>query len=125
MAGNQACVLVVDDEPSICETLCELVEMTGCSAIVASNGAEALRVLERRRPCLIILDIMMPVMSGSEMLEVMRRRADLADLPVLVSTSAPDRAPRGVPVVPKPIDIDVVWGWIRRTCQCGGAGHDA
>ena len=118
VAGDDDCVLIVDDEEGIRDALCELVEMAGCSAILASNGAEALKVLEHRRPCLIIVDLLMPVMSGAEMLESMRRIPALAAVPVLISTSAPNRAPAGIPVVPKPIDIEIVWGWIRRTCRC-------
>jgi CheY-like chemotaxis protein len=117
-AIEKHCVLVVDDEEGIRETLREVVDMAGCSALVAANGAEALKLLERRRPCLIILDLLMPVMSGNEMLEAMKKQPALASLPVLISTSAPSRAPAGVPVVPKPIDIEVVWDWMRRTCNC-------
>jgi len=113
------CVLVVDDEPGIRESLCELVEMAGCSALTAAHGAEALKLLEQHRPCLIILDLLMPVMSGNEMLDVMRRQPALAAVPVLISTSAPHLAPPGVPVLRKPIDINVVWDWIRRSCHCG------
>jgi two-component system, chemotaxis family, chemotaxis protein CheY len=118
--GHRDCVLVVDDEEGIRETLCELVEMTGCSALLAANGAEALRLLRDHRPCLIILDLIMPVMSGNDMLEVMKKDPALAALPVIISTSAPGRAPSGLPVVCKPVDINVVLDWIRRSCHCAG-----
>jgi CheY-like chemotaxis protein len=117
--GHKQCVLVVDDEQGIRETLCELAEMVGCSAMAASNGAEALKLLHQRRPCLIILDLLMPVMSGTELLEAMKREPAWASLPVIISTSVPARAPAGMPVVTKPIDIDVVCEWMRRTCNCG------
>ena len=110
-------MLVVDDEPDIRDTLCELVEMVGCSAIVASNGAEALQLLRARRPCLMILDILMPVMTGIEVLEALKNEPTLA-VPVVVSTSAPGRAPPGFPVVKKPIDVAVMIDWMRRTCRC-------
>jgi two-component system, chemotaxis family, chemotaxis protein CheY len=112
------CVLVVDDEEGIREALTELIEMIGCTAMVAANGQEALKLMAQRRPCMIILDLLMPVMSGEEMLEVMKQHPTLASVPVLISTSAPGRAPAGMPVVAKPIDIEVVWNWIRRTCRC-------
>jgi CheY-like chemotaxis protein len=113
------CVLVVDDEEDIRESLTEVVEMAGCSAIVASNGAEALRLLKDHHPCLVILDLLMPVMTGTELLDEMRKLPALTDVPVLISTSAPARAPTGAFVVPKPIDINVIWDWMRRTCRCG------
>jgi CheY-like chemotaxis protein len=113
------CVLVVDDEEGVRDVLREVVEMAGCSAITAADGAEALRLLAVRRPCLVIVDLLMPVMTGTELLEAMRRHPILAALPVVVSTSAPGRAPAGVRVLPKPIDIASVWDCVRRACRCG------
>jgi CheY-like chemotaxis protein len=122
-SGSSAggCVLIVDDEDGIREALTEVVEMAGCSAVVACDGAEAMKILAECHPCLIILDLLMPVMSGTEMLEAMKRDPELADVPVVISTSAPSRAPAGVPVIPKPIDINLVWDWMRRTCLCTGS----
>jgi CheY-like chemotaxis protein len=114
-------VLIVDDDELIRETLCELVEMVGCSAMVAANGREALKVMTECRPCLVIVDLLMPVMTGNELLEVMRLDPVLADVPVVVSTSAPDRAPAGVPIIRKPVNIDVVVEWMQRTCRCASA----
>lgn len=120
-ASNSGCVLVVDDEADIRETLREAVEMVGCTALLAANGADALRVLSERMPCLMILDLIMPVMTGEELLEVLRSEPALAHLPVVISTSAPQRAPAGVPVLPKPIDLRAFWDWIRQNCQCGAS----
>jgi CheY-like chemotaxis protein len=111
-------VLIVDDDELIRDTLREVVEMAGCSVLEAANGKEALNVMAKHRPCLVILDLLMPVMSGNQLLEVMRREPALAEVPVVISTSAPDLAPPGVPVIRKPVDIDVVIDWIRRTCHC-------
>ncbi len=117
-ALDDVCVLVVDDDEGIRESLREVVEMVGCSAILAASGEEALAVLATHRPCLVILDLMMPTMTGTEMLEEMRKTPDLASLPVVISTSAPALAPAGVPVLSKPIDIAALWVWMRRTCHC-------
>jgi two-component system, chemotaxis family, chemotaxis protein CheY len=117
-AVEQSCVLVVDDDEAVRETVCEALEMIGCTAITAENGVDALKVLETHRPCLIVLDLLMPVMTGQEMLEAMRKEPKLADLPVLISTSAPHIAPAGVPVLAKPIDLDAFWRWVRAHCAC-------
>ena len=111
-------VLIVDDDELIRETLQELVEMAGCSALVAANGKEALRVLADHRPCLVILDLLMPIMSGNELLDIMRQDPTLADIPVVVSTSAPDRAPPGVPIIRKPVNIDALVDRMKGTCRC-------
>src|SRR3954468_20494850 len=83
-----ACVLVVDDEADIRETLREAVEMMGCTAVLAANGAYALELLRASKPCLMVIDMIMPVMTGEELLEIMRQQPALAQLPVLISTSA-------------------------------------
>lgn len=115
---TEGCVLIVDDQEDIRETLREVIEMAGCETLAAANGVEALELLEHHRPCLIVLDLLMPVMSGQEVLDVLRSRPELASLPVVVSTSAPHLAPRGVPILPKPIEIAALWGWMKRTCRC-------
>jgi CheY-like chemotaxis protein len=118
---NTHCVLVVDDEEDIRESLREVVEMTGCTAITAANGSEGLAMMVLHRPCLVIVDLIMPVMSGEEMIEAIRKEPSLGNIAVVISTSAPARAPRGVPVIPKPVDIKDVWRWIRQTCRCDPA----
>ncbi len=122
-ATHAACVLVVDDEEDMRETLREVVEMAGCSAILAANGEEGMKVLAEQRPCLVILDLVMPVMSGAEMIEAMKKEPALATLPVVISTSAPGRAPAGVPVLPKPVSLAALWDWIGKTCQCSIGSH--
>ena len=117
-ASFEHCVLVVEDDADVRETICEIAEMAGCAAVGAANGREALDVLAKRRPCLVVVDLIMPVMSGQELLEQMRCQPELADLPVVISTSAPDLAPAGWPVVPKPIDIKKLVEWMERTCRC-------
>ena len=116
--ARETCILIVEDEVDARETLCEIIEMAGFSAVGAANGREALDVLAERRPCLVILDLMMPVMTGQELLEHMQRQPELATLPVVICTSAPHQAPPGWPIIPKPMDLSKMWEWIQRTCRC-------
>ena len=113
-------MLIVDDDLHERESLRDVVEMLGLSAIMAANAEDALAILAHSRPCLVILDVLMPGMTGIEMLEEMKRNPGLSRLPVLMSTSAPERVPRGVPVLPKPVDVDALCGWMRRSCRCAG-----
>ena len=117
-ASRHECVLVVDDDEDARESLREAVEMIGCSVVTAASGAEALDLLQERRPCLMVLDLMMPGMSGAQVMEAMKRQPALDAMRVVIATSAPDCAPKGVPVIPKPIDLDTIWAWVRRNCQC-------
>lgn len=100
-------VLVVDDEPDIRESLRDALEDEGYNVVTAANGREALTVLPGlSRPLAMILDIIMPVMSGVELYAAIQSDPQLATIPVVVSTSDPSRAPAGVLLMRKPIDLD-------------------
>jgi len=111
-------VLIVDDEEEARESLRDVVELVGCSALLAASAKEALALLAESRPCLMVVDLMMPDMTGAQLLEAMNREPAFRTVPVVISTSAPERAPRGVPLLPKPIDIDALCGMMRRLCPC-------
>jgi CheY-like chemotaxis protein len=100
-------VLVVDDEPDIRESLRDALEDEGYRVAVARNGREALETLPMlEKPVAIILDIIMPVMSGAEFYAAMQADPRFAETPVLISTSDASRAPSGVLLMKKPIDLD-------------------
>jgi CheY-like chemotaxis protein len=80
-------VLVVDDDPDVRDTIADVLGTEGYRVLEASEGKEALRVLELARPNLIILDMLMPVMNGRAFLEEQRRIPAVADIPVLVITA--------------------------------------
>jgi CheY-like chemotaxis protein len=121
ISPDAECVLVVEDEADARAMMCELVELAGCGWSEAANGAEALRVLASRRPCLIVVDLLMPIMDGRRLIETLRKDPDLASIPVVVATSAPQKSPPGVPVMTKPIRPEDLWDWMRRTCTCAVA----
>jgi CheY-like chemotaxis protein len=100
-------VLVVDDEADIRESLRDALADEGYAVRLASNGKEALALLSTlRRPGGIILDLTMPVMNGLEFYGAMRAVPAWADIPVVISTSDPSRAPSGVPVMRKPANLE-------------------
>jgi CheY-like chemotaxis protein len=78
-------VLVVDDNPEAQETLRENLEPAGYEVLVAPNGREALALLaDQTAPQLLIVDLLMPVMGGLELVEVLRSYRRLAQIPVLL-----------------------------------------
>jgi CheY-like chemotaxis protein len=80
-------VLVIDDNEDIRETLSLLLEDAGCAVLTAPNGREALGLLRRGPlPDVVILDLMMPVMSGWELREEMLRDPAVAPIPTIVMT---------------------------------------
>jgi CheY-like chemotaxis protein len=113
-------VLIVDDDDDIRDTLKELCEDEGYAVATAANGAEALTVLAGPvAPCVVVLDLIMPVMTGNEVFATMQRDPRLAAVPVIVSTSDPSRAPGGVQVMKKPVDVERLLQAIRRCCESG------
>ena len=82
-------VLVIDDERAIVDALRDLLESEGYSVATASDGIEALeQLVGGLRPCLIVLDLMMPRMDGWDFRNAQMKFADLKDIPVVVLTAA-------------------------------------
>jgi DNA-binding response OmpR family regulator len=81
-------VLVVEDQPEICQSLCEIVKGEGFDAQCASNGLEAKHYLqsltEERYPCLVQLDLGMPFMDGSAFLDWKEKEPTYSSVPVVI-----------------------------------------
>jgi len=94
--GKLACVLVVDDNVQAVELVATALEAKGYRVLRAYGGAEAIEVARRARPDLVILDLMMPEVSGFEVARALRDSEQTARIPILVLTAkdltAEDRA---------------------------------
>ena len=77
-------ILIADDEPNIVAALEFLLERNGYEVIIARNGEEALEMVERRVPDMVLLDIMMPVRSGYEVCRRVRERADWRHIKIIM-----------------------------------------
>jgi CheY-like chemotaxis protein len=82
-------VLIVDDEFSIVETLDEIVSWEGYAVATAAHGQAGLEAARAQPPSLILLDYMMPVMDGLQMLKELRADTRLQQVPVIMMTAAP------------------------------------
>lgn len=87
MTVEKRTVLVVEDERPIALLLAKLVEQCGLKPHAVHSGDVALRWLQDHRPDLILLDLIMPVMSGEELLEELADDPRLADVPVIIITT--------------------------------------
>jgi CheY-like chemotaxis protein len=86
--GNgKAQVLVVDDDPKTREMLRRTLQKAGCTVAEAANGSEAIEALERAKPALVLLDLMMPGMDGFEVLERLQGKETWRDVPVIIVTA--------------------------------------
>ncbi|MCU1355555.1 MAG: OmpR [Acidimicrobiales bacterium] len=77
-------VLVVDDDPVILKLLTVNFELEGYAVLAATHGSEALDVARESRPDVVVSDIMMPVMSGIDLVIAMKADPELASIPVLL-----------------------------------------
>jgi len=93
-AGGGERILVVDDEPDIVALVVYHLAKAGFRISTASNGADALRIAQQDRPALVVLDLMLPGMSGLEVLDQLRADDAGQDIGVLLLTARreePDR----------------------------------
>lgn len=106
----RATILVVDDEPSIAELLCELLDSAGYRSLRAGNARTALAIARRERPALVLTDRNMPEVDGIEFVRRLRASPMTNDIPVmLMSSTRPDlEAVGNVPFLAKPFDLDDV-----------------
>jgi two-component system phosphate regulon response regulator PhoB len=87
-------VLVVDDEPDITGLLAYHLAKAGYRVITAANGSEALKSAREQRPDLVVLDLMLPGLSGYDVLGELRRRDDTREVGVIVLTARKDERDR-------------------------------
>lgn len=87
-------VLVVDDEPDITALVAYHLARAGYRVTTANSGTEALQAAEEQAPDLIVLDLMLPNLSGFEVLESLRKRPDTRDVGVIVLTARKDEGDR-------------------------------
>ena len=90
--GGDPSILVVDDDPDILQTLALCLSTEGYRILVASNGREALEVLEKEKPSVILLDLMMPVMDGWQFVAALDAKGK-RDMPLLILSA--DRSVQG------------------------------
>jgi len=118
-------ILIVEDNPDIRDVFRTLFELEGFDVHVAENGQDALHRLDddHVEPCLILLDLSMPVMDGWTFLDVLHGREDGDRIPVTVLSANVDgavsrdlKARYGVRVLRKPASVDALLG-IAKACR--------
>lgn len=118
-SGHCKSILIVEDEPTIRENLKMLLELEGFSVYTANNGEEGLKVLRSMpRPCLILLDLLMPVMNGMEFMEAKSHEDAIAAIPVCIVSGVaekPDMSNASA-FVKKPIEFDGLLKFVRHYC---------
>jgi CheY-like chemotaxis protein len=122
-------VLVVDDDDDLRDAIQAALRATGHRVVTASDGAEALAWLRRPevRPCLVLMDLMMPGMNGFELRTAMTADPELSTIPVVVITGAGLLAERRADdlhadVLAKPFALPALVGTVKRYCAAHAHG---
>ena len=106
--------LVVDDSMLMRYTVCRFLEERGYIVESATNGEEALEVLSHIRPALIVTDMQMPKMSGSELITALKSKPETAEIPIIIvagrASGFEETEKRANFAIYKDVDIDAQLG---------------
>jgi phosphate regulon transcriptional regulator PhoB len=94
MAANGQKILVVEDEPDISKLVSYNLAQERFKVLTAEDGEQALQVIQREKPNLVVLDLMLPGLSGMEICKILRNRPETAKLPILMLTAKAGEADR-------------------------------
>ena len=84
MESNKKTVLIIEDEEDAAELFAEMMRVSGFRVVKTSSSAPALALMTDEKPDIVLLDIMMPEISGLDILRQMRRDPALVNIPVIV-----------------------------------------
>lgn len=121
-------ILVVDDDASVRSLLRDLLELEDLTVVEACDGPQALAAIAAEPPDCVVLDIMMPGMSGLDVLRTIRAQQGTLDLPVILLTALTDDETTwagwtsGASVfLPKPFEPDHLTDWVLRVLSSDSA----
>ncbi|MDO8687642.1 MAG: response regulator [Dehalococcoidales bacterium] len=130
MVSRNRTILIVDDEPVVCDVLSEGLQEKGYLCDIAMNGPEALKKLAKENFALMLLDIRLPGMSGMEVLREIRfMRNNIATIMITavsdVATVVEARKLGTLDYIVKPFDLDGVYTRIRVALEIGQAAEES
>jgi CheY-like chemotaxis protein len=120
-------VLLVENDPDICEIVSDVLSRRGYHALTAGHGLEALEILRGggERPQVILLDLTMPVMSGWEFMAAQAADPAISDIPVVVMSAVAElerdqpsvSPPPWVGILTKPVSLETLLETVSRFCR--------
>ena len=126
------CIVIVEDDRAIRETLQQLIESQGYGVRTACNGEEALALLKvLDTPCLILTDLMMPVMNGYEFIQLASQTHTIATIPIVIVSATPKESDLKVMsesgkikgLIKKPFDCDYLMKVVVEHCGPPPSSH--
>jgi len=120
-------ILIVDDDTGIMVALKFLLEQNGYDTLIAFSGEDAMEVVERHHPDLILLDVLLPVVDGFEVCQRVRENPDFKDIRIVLVTALGSEAhvvrglDRGADAyVVKPFSNAALMAKVRELLECSG-----
>jgi twitching motility two-component system response regulator PilH len=116
---NKTIVLVAEDNADSRDLLCMLLENEGYVVVTANDGEKAIQLLDEIKPDVIITDLLLPLVGGGDLIRHVRKRAELADVPIVVTSAygrhyESEALQAGATVVmQKPLNTDLLISTIR------------
>ncbi|MDD4975691.1 MAG: response regulator [Bacteriovorax sp.] len=112
-------ILIIEDDADISEILKFAIELEGYTVYTAANGQEGLEALSKIEPCLILLDLMMPIMDGWAFAEALEKDPTLNKIPFVVITAFAESAinikkARGI--IKKPVELELLNSTLKKFC---------
>ena len=124
-------VLVIEDDEPICQAIQLALELEGYHVVTAGDGKQGLEILRTlATPCLILLDLMLPIMNGWEFLDEIKKNTGnmLAAIPIVITSAAGDAAKaaaeRTQGYIKKPIDLDLLIATVTKFCGTPPSQHE-
>ncbi len=85
--NEEPTILIAEDEPQIANLVKFKLEKSGFQVLWGENGKQALELINEHKPDLVILDVMMPIMDGFEVLRAMKAEPETENIPVIMLTA--------------------------------------
>ncbi|MBL8014300.1 MAG: response regulator [Candidatus Omnitrophica bacterium] len=123
MKGKSKRVLVVDDDPVVIRLVKEILKNIGYEVETAKDGIDAMVLVKKEKPDLIVLDIMMPELNGYDVLRTLKFTDEYKDIPVLLLTSREQELDRrigemmGIDYLQKPVNREAFIERIQKIIQ--------
>ena len=113
-------VLIVEDDKDIRESMKDALEIEGYNVIIASNGSEGLASLRSTdHTCIIVLDLLMPVMGGREFMDIVKNDSVLSTIPIFIHSSIAnkDNTIGASGWIRKPADLEMILDSVKEHCS--------
>jgi CheY-like chemotaxis protein len=115
---NCKTILVVEDDLAVRQTIRDILEIEGYEVATACDGREGFKALHQLKPCLVLLDLMMPGTNGWQFLDMQRSDDELKATPVVVCSAYKESAKsvHANGILPKPIQLDELVNVVKSFC---------